>query len=301
MGHKFLFLLDTLGNGFKLYRVFIKHQFAQIHHVFSWKVLLWASGKALVVFHHLSEFRLKLLGLKWQRQGLFFLLAFRFSGEILRFLAKRFFVHVAFKGIQLVLELSIFFFEFANKLIFFLVVVLVIFLNVEEFDVFLIKLNFLIGLEFLFFELLDDSLNLMILDAHEFKLFFIELNLCQQFFIFLFLQLFVLIEWLILSFQTVVLLDEFLVGFLKLFVFVVNVLDGSYFFLSLFKLSLQGSMLLLKFGVLFTESLVFLLKSLCLFFELIDKRLGLSLELQVLFLKNVALDNFGFILDYVVV
>ena len=301
MGHKFLFLFDTLGNGFKLYRVFIKHQFAQIHHVLSWKVLLWASGKTLVVFHHLSEFRLKLLGLKWQRQWLFFLLAFRFNGTVLRFLAKRFFVHVAFKRIQLVLELSIFVFEFANKLVLFLVVVLVIFLNVEEFDVFLIKLYFLIGLEFLFFELLDDSLNLMILDAHEFKLFFIELNLCQQFFIFLFLQLFVLIEWLILSFQTVVLLDEFLVGFLKLFVFVVNVLDGSYFFLSLFKLSLQGTLLLLKFGVLFSESLVFLLKSLCLFFELIDKRLGLSLELQVLFLKNVALDNFGFILDYVVV
>lgn len=61
-------------------------------------------------------------------------------------------------------------------MVFFLWIFLSRFFDLNEFEVFLIELYFLVGFEFFFFEFFNDGLDFMVLNGHEFEFFLIELN-----------------------------------------------------------------------------------------------------------------------------
>lgn len=95
----------------------------------------------------------------------------------------------------------------------------------DKLKVFFIKLNFLVGLEFLFLEFLDDAFDFVIFDGHKLEFFLIEHDFRQKLVIFLFFEFLVLVDVLVFAFKPVVFLDELLVAFLELLVLVVDVLD----------------------------------------------------------------------------
>jgi hypothetical protein len=99
------------------------------------------------------------------------------------------------------------------------------FLDLHEFDIFFVELDFLVPLKLSLLEFLHNSLNLMVLHGHKSELFFVELNFREELIALLFLKFLILINVLVLAFQSIVFLNQFFVTFLELLIFIVNVLD----------------------------------------------------------------------------
>ncbi len=107
------------------------------------------------------------------------------------------------------------------------------FFDLHEFNVFFVELYFFVALQFLFFEFFDDAFDFVVLNWHKFELFFVELDFGEKFVIFLFLKFLVLVDILVLAFETVVLLNEFFVAFLELLILVVDVFNLRDLFIGL--------------------------------------------------------------------
>ena len=173
------------------------------------------------------------------------------------------------EGVKFVLELTILLFELSDEVIFFLWICGGFF-DLDEFEVFFIELDFFVGFEFFFFEFLDDAFDFVVLYWHEFELFLVELDFGQELVVFLFLKLLVLVEILVLAFESVVFFDEFFVGFFELLVLVIDVLDLGDFFIGLGEFGLDLGVLLGEFLVLCWECLDFRQIGLGIFLELLD-------------------------------
>ena len=221
---EFLLPPDPLGDCLELNPVLVQHQLAHVDHLLCWYLLRWPFWESLPVFHQLGQFGPEFVVFHAQGQALSLLTWPLVSSVTLCLFVWSSLHHIPLHHIQFILQLPILLLKLPNQQIL-LLRILTELLHLHQLYVLLVKLNLLVRLQLLFFQLLHNPLHFVVLHWHQFEFLLVKLHFGQQFVVFLLLNLLVLVFVLILAFHPVVFFHQLFVTLLELLILLVNVLD----------------------------------------------------------------------------